>query len=996
MEGWLNSLSEDWISQTQSSSPLTSRLPSQDGHGSLQDRTSKDGNRTHRSADSGRSLRATKYNEPSQQDVRAALAEQHLNNAGQTSSRSFIEQDDSEVDPVTTSMRTDTIQHHGTHIRKSISLSPPKNRPSPETLEWKRRLLGKDGSHGAPQDLFSPIKLENMFRPPSPQGTPGIRGSARGHGHGKGSSIPFPAHLLHAVDKEAREGADAPSIEDPGHGQLDGADYEPPQRKGFMVDESRKGSVQTRDFLDEAERVMELIRARGNPDHDLTRAKRRAGESPDISDIEEDPADQSVMRDTNESTVEGFSRPPSRNGPRQFDSAKAAKLDPKVVEYLRGYAEPHELESIMNPSATSLDHSNRKVTSSGVDQSSARSSKHSVINYDLKIRITEDSERSQGELRSISIDESKSEDGSARNSARHHSTTGSGQSMNRTVGTGSTSRSDTKLVIAPQAVSHLVSGEIAGMTFDHTKQLWVKRKVTLEERIGTHPQPFSDDSTNDPFQNIPDLTVNETEELHMIRAQALDGGIAPRTPSNNTTVAKETVTDAEQGNAADTSHKDSRPAIQPTQDEERRDEVTNSKKVTRGDSREPLLKTVLRQNGPESQKNRGLEEGRDQMDPAHSGKGEQESAEEVEGEIQAHEGREPQGSGFRNKGRRKKRDVTITFSSPLVSRSFQIPAHSPSAEEEQLSGFASQLQLGMDSVLEGFQDVDSASFLRQSRRRLASSVFPQRSTFGQKSRRMSGGIASASRIVPDIVDQCQRIDANNTSISRRPSQVIALGTPGRSTESPNDEGQHVHPTPERLSHLTFYLSPLPDFTVNQLEENLALEVSRLDMGQAGPRPHKRSRALSIATLDLVRKLTDLEPYEPYWEHIRQLDLSKSGLTALTGLADFCARVEKLDASHNRIRQLTGAPQSVRYLKITHNQLSSLTAYGHLLNLQYLDVSNNEIDNLQGLRGLVHLRELKADNNLISSLEGVAGLDGLMKLDISRNAFKTLDFADSTL
>ncbi|KAL8955644.1 MAG: hypothetical protein Q9193_006577 [Seirophora villosa] len=146
---------------------------------------------------------------------------------------------------------------------------------------------------------------------------------------------------------------------------------------------------------------------------------------------------------------------------------------------------------------------------------------------------------------------------------------------------------------------------------------------------------------------------------------------------------------------------------------------------------------------------------------------------------------------------------------------------------------------------------------------------------------------------------------------------------------------------------------------------------------------------------MVKKLTDVEPYEP-WDYIRHLDLRNRDLATLHHLDEFCGHIEDLDVSNNELDQLHGAPSWIRHLQARSNSLSNITSWGHLRNLQYLDVSNNKIQSLIGFQSLVHLRELKANENEIECLDGVLELDGLIKLTLRRNRIKSIDLRTCNL
>ncbi|KAG8907834.1 hypothetical protein FRB99_002007 [Tulasnella sp. 403] len=118
---------------------------------------------------------------------------------------------------------------------------------------------------------------------------------------------------------------------------------------------------------------------------------------------------------------------------------------------------------------------------------------------------------------------------------------------------------------------------------------------------------------------------------------------------------------------------------------------------------------------------------------------------------------------------------------------------------------------------------------------------------------------------------------------------------------------------------------------------------------------------------LVRILTSVQPYEPYWEQLKSIDISNKGLESLTRLKELLPRLDRLSV------------------------LSSQTSYAHLLNLEELDISNNQVDSLKQLACLRHLRELKADGNRIVQLDGVAGLDSLVKVSLKGNRLVEIDF-----
>lgn len=195
--------------------------------------------------------------------------------------------------------------------------------------------------------------------------------------------------------------------------------------------------------------------------------------------------------------------------------------------------------------------------------------------------------------------------------------------------------------------------------------------------------------------------------------------------------------------------------------------------------------------------------------------------------------------------------------------------------------------------------------------------------------------------------------------------------------------------------VTFMLSDLPEFTLNQIDERELPD--RVVVKHDGTR---FSRGLedryAQGTAELVKALQDVEPDEPYWEDLRKADLHSKNLSTLHRLDELCFQLEELNVADNGISQVNGIPYTMRRLQAQNNCLHSLTSWATLLNLQNLDISNNELDSLDGLAELVHLRVLAVNNNKIKSLDSILHLDGLMELSASGNEIELVDFGRADL
>ncbi|KAF9333797.1 hypothetical protein BG006_003163 [Podila minutissima] len=154
-------------------------------------------------------------------------------------------------------------------------------------------------------------------------------------------------------------------------------------------------------------------------------------------------------------------------------------------------------------------------------------------------------------------------------------------------------------------------------------------------------------------------------------------------------------------------------------------------------------------------------------------------------------------------------------------------------------------------------------------------------------------------------------------------------------------------------------------------------------------------SFSHAEGHLIGFITGLHPWEE-WDQVKSLDLSKREVESTIRLDHLVPNLEVLHLNENQMTYLTGIPRSVKTLQARANQLSNVTSFSHLVNLQYLDISHNGIENLTGLACLVHLRELNVAHNKIKSVSALQQMDGLIRLDVSHNCLTSLDFQWSRL
>ncbi|KAK7208073.1 hypothetical protein BZA70DRAFT_272835 [Myxozyma melibiosi] len=186
--------------------------------------------------------------------------------------------------------------------------------------------------------------------------------------------------------------------------------------------------------------------------------------------------------------------------------------------------------------------------------------------------------------------------------------------------------------------------------------------------------------------------------------------------------------------------------------------------------------------------------------------------------------------------------------------------------------------------------------------------------------------------------------------------------------------------------------PLDD----QLGKHYAPDVSYIEARHEATAVSELESSFSVAVQNLVKVLSDIYPQDPYWEDLTILDLRGRGLETLIRLDEWCPQLLDLNISDNEIGYLTGVPSTLRVLRASHNNLSQLTAFGFLTNLQYLDLSDNRIETLDGMSSLVHLRELVVDNNELVNINGISQLDGLLRLSAKGNNVGSVNFEKSNL
>ncbi|KAG6040761.1 hypothetical protein E4U41_007201 [Claviceps citrina] len=685
----------------------------------------------------------------------------------------------------------------------------------------------------------------------------------------------------------------------------------------------RKPSIRTQDFVDQAAQIMAMIRNQVKPD--LASLEESGEEMDQVGGIAGDAGSDQ------DSTSEPFSRPPSREG-NPTSWAQQRQDDPELLSRLQKYQELSDVgDVIARDSAFAENDEQRPVEH--LHQERFHEIPIPIVGdviSDLpRVRIT--SSRSDAEQPSVIGD---------------YPSNSSNRSISRTYPSASSRCSDSRRIIMPESIAHLIPARVGGMCLDKDKNVWIKRKESKESR--GHDILPCEDSEDDPFASIPDLTVDMTKEMQNLKLATAAKEAAPDDaqdgPSPRSVLAR----------AASKNY------------------VTLS----------PHQRASFRANGYVTQELVNLDDYSGQV--------------EVEQQLAGENGDRTSNAHSST----KRRNLAISFSSPIASVIGHLtPDDLDSMEEEE---FAPERMLPQKSSSrstlqncsknkngsQGLRVNNNQAPMRHASLRGQAFIPRPVSRIDERDEESTVEIDNEDRRQVSIIGE-QSMMSHKTPDGRHASfSLIFNQTPGNGALSlAGEDSALIGRNVGKLS-----LSPLSEFTLNNPDQSFGFEVSYV-MGHRHMATGNGSRkVLSMTIRELVDRLGEAEPQESFWEDITELDLHAKRLSSLHMLDEFCGRLVTLDASANRLHHLEGVPSTVRELKVSQNLLTELSSWDHLMNLQYLDISGNEVASLSALKNLVHLRSLKADNNQLTSLDGLDSHDGLLSLRARGNKIAELDFA----
>ncbi|TDZ31690.1 Septation initiation network scaffold protein cdc11 [Colletotrichum spinosum] len=716
------------------------------------------------------------------------------------------------------------------------------------------------------------------------------------------------------------------------------------ERSGNM-ETDRKPSIRTQDFLDEAGKIMAMIRNGVKAPSGLT--------SVEESDAENGLPSPAFGDDSYESTREPLSRPPSREG-KPVQRAPQRQDNPEILDHLRKYQELSDMGDVISSSLRSMDEAQDAIRQAQeVERRVEEMSRNRANTEDLQYLGGDETISDPPNIRISAKPNQPAVDSVDADDFPTHS---SGASTNRTMHTGSSRGSELRKTIVPQSVSHLIPDQVGSMYLDRQQNIWIKRKgSSVRPRSSLSYVVPSEDSEEDPFASIPDLSVDMTKEMQHLRQAS-----GEKEPDDS---------------EIDWSQSPLGSVVTPRRTSGR-GYVTLSPDAA-------LPQDIASQARTEFNKL-----GRRSVDS------------EVEHEIQLDEDRITDSSPSR-------RRMTISFSSPIASIIQDVAAEDiDSLEDDEGSVIDSQFVLE-ESKRSKYQSLTKAARrnLLQPRPRTAPARGPSRqlslrgqsfvprpvSRIDERDEDSVYNDNAEERQISILADHSALSHVSNDHHDRSISFIVK--TPGQSRSG----GRYPDVSAIISQHVgNLSLTPMSEFTLHQDDKSFGFEVSYLVDDQRLVTGDGSKKVMSITVRDLVDRLTEIEPFEPYWEDFTELDISERRLSSLHMLDQFCGRLVSLDASKNGLEHLDGVPVSVRQLKVTNNMLNELTSWDRLSNLQYVDISNNNLTSLSALKNLVHLRSLKADNNKLTSLDGLNAHDGLLTIRARNNLIESADFDGTKL
>ena len=700
--------------------------------------------------------------------------------------------------------------------------------------------------------------------------------------------------------------------------------------------DARKASLATKDYMEEANKVMEFIRARGKPKPPMPELQ----ESNEVSELNPDAILDLEIDD--ESTKESFSRPPSREGrPMAKPSQRHAQHDTQTANHLNKYRDPDDLEILTSTSALGTLHF--------IDNKAVEEAALVPVPEDEAIDIADSFESEPPGMRILNDNDRKRKLSDAEIDSHNVHSDGS----RRTVNTTSSASSGQRGMISQGTVS--IPDTIGVMTFDRDRKIWVKQNLRRPVVPAPTISPDSkagrgEVSEADPFDGIDDLSIDETKEQTWKKSPIRE---------------------------------------QPQQDDQERND---SRDVQEESPTEPPPTTTKVPAPTKSslKSPRRLRPSEDEKCPRSK------SAEASKREERLHEGVIVE--DIDTSGKHQPRVVTIAFSSPIASEIPYARQPSLSTEADLDEDDPSLLPLDDEgSVLASSpsksseeEEAAEAEYDTTRHRPVVGSTERH-----EQYRAMTLNRRPVSRIEEYDEEQVDNQDLslihiNHTEITPMPDRQLSMRKASIRKESsilcltPLSEFT-LHQV-DKLNHPeeSFIAERANPKALRQAHGSHALVEDALVKAITDAEPSELYWE-QLRTLTLRNGgLESLHGLRVYCSALEYLDVTGNRVAQLT---DLPVSLRSLSISSNLVNDLTSWTHlnNLQSIDVSRNQLESLQCFSGLIHLRHLKASGNKIRNADGILKMTGLITLDLAGNDIPEVDfSMSELTSLEKLDLSRN------------
>lgn len=151
------------------------------------------------------------------------------------------------------------------------------------------------------------------------------------------------------------------------------------------------------------------------------------------------------------------------------------------------------------------------------------------------------------------------------------------------------------------------------------------------------------------------------------------------------------------------------------------------------------------------------------------------------------------------------------------------------------------------------------------------------------------------------------------------------------------------------------------------------------------------KKLILPIVDVEARIERIIKEITEYHNLLKLELDEVGIESCEGLKELCPLLLELSVCGNGLEYLNGVPESLQILKARRNQISNITDFSHLKNIQELDLGENQMDGLLKLEVMQHLRVLKMDKNKLYMLNNIPNWNSLIEMNLSDNKISELEF-----